>query len=48
LPLCRAHHNRLHGMGDEARWWRTQMVDPLALAARLWAASVAAGRTLTA
>ena len=41
LPLCPPHHRldhtSQHGSG-EAAWWSRQMIDPLALAARLWAA----------
>lgn len=44
IPVCRRHHNQLHAFGDEARFWRIQLVDPIALARRLWAATIAAGR----
>lgn len=44
VALCRTHHNALHAMGDEAKWWRVQLVNPVLIAGRLWAASIAAGR----
>ena len=41
LPLCPGHHrlnpDAQHNSG-EAEWWSRQSVDPLATAARLWAA----------
>jgi len=40
LPLCNIHHDQLHRSGDERAWWaRSGIIDPLKLAARLWAAS---------
>lgn len=40
LPLCNVHHDQLHRAGDERAWWaRNGFVDPLKIAARLWAAS---------
>jgi ERF superfamily len=36
VPLCRTHHRALHRCGDEAGWWRTNQVDPLAAALELW------------
>ena len=40
LPLCNVHHDQLHRTGDERAWWaRSGIIDPLKLAARLWAAS---------
>jgi hypothetical protein len=37
VPICRLHHRELHRRGDERAWWRSQGLDPLALAATLWA-----------
>jgi DNA recombination protein Rad52 len=40
LPLCNIHHDALHRSGDERAWWaRHGLIDPLKIAARLWAAS---------
>ncbi len=40
LPLCNVHHDQLHRSGDERAWWaRHGIINPLKLAARLWAAS---------
>jgi hypothetical protein len=36
VPLCRTHHREVHRCGDEAAWWRTSGVDPLAAARTLW------------
>jgi ERF superfamily len=36
VPLCRSHHRALHRCGDEAAWWRTNGVDPIAVAGELW------------
>ncbi|CAH2606275.1 conserved protein of unknown function (plasmid) [Rhodovastum atsumiense] len=47
VPLCVEHHlgrTGVHHRGDERAWWESIGVDAIALAARLWAASVAAGR----
>jgi hypothetical protein len=44
VPLCRLHHDELHARGDERAWWLARGIDPLALAARIWALSIAAGR----
>lgn len=37
VPLCRLHHRELHRRGNEREWWQTHGIDPLAIAARLWA-----------
>lgn len=37
VPLCRLHHRELHRRGDERAWWHVHAVDPLAVAATLWA-----------
>ena len=37
VPICRLHHRELHRRGNEREWWQTHGIDPLAIAARLWA-----------
>lgn len=37
VPLCTTHHDAVHRAGDERKWWRERSVDPLAVAAELWA-----------
>jgi len=37
VPLCRTHHRGLHRRGDEAAWWESINVDPVAVALDLWA-----------
>jgi len=36
VPLCRTHHRVLHGRGDEAAWWESVKLDPVAVARKLW------------
>jgi ERF superfamily len=36
VPLCRTHHRALHRRGDEAAWWMSVDLDPVAIAQRLW------------
>jgi hypothetical protein len=36
VPLCRSHHRVLHRYGDEAAWWETNKVGPIAAARELW------------
>lgn len=36
VPLCAIHHNEVHRVGKEETWWRTQDLDPLAIAKGLW------------
>jgi ERF superfamily len=36
VPLCRGHHREIHRHGDEAKWWRTAAIDPIAAARALW------------
>jgi hypothetical protein len=36
VPLCRSPHRALHRCGDEAAWWKTNGVDPIAVAGELW------------
>jgi hypothetical protein len=43
VPLCARHHDALHRAGDECAWWNIG-AEPMVLAERLWAVSVAAGR----
>ncbi|SHN87806.1 ERF family protein [Bradyrhizobium erythrophlei] len=37
VPICRIHHRELHRRGDERIWWESQGIDPLPVAAGLWA-----------
>jgi hypothetical protein len=37
VPICRLHHRELHRRGNERAWWQDQGIDPLAVAAILWA-----------
>ena len=37
VPICRLHHRQLHRGGNERAWWQSQGIDPLAIAASLWA-----------
>jgi hypothetical protein len=37
VPICRLHHRELHRRGNERAWWQRQGIDPLAIAATLWA-----------
>jgi ERF superfamily len=37
VPICRLHHRELHRKGNERAWWEKQEIDPLPVAARLWA-----------
>jgi hypothetical protein len=43
VPICRLHHRELHRRGNERAWWESQGIDPLAVAATLWARTHAAG-----
>ncbi len=36
VPLCRAHHRQNHQIGDEIAWWRSNGIDPVQVANRLW------------
>jgi hypothetical protein len=36
VPLCRTHHREAHRHGDEAAWWKSAGIDPVAVAHRLW------------
>ena len=37
VPVCRLHHRELHRRGNERAWWKGQGIDPLFIAASLWA-----------
>ena len=37
VPICRLHHRELHRRGNERAWWENQAIDPLVVAATLWA-----------
>ena len=37
VPVCGLHHRELHRRGDERAWWEAQGIDPLPIAATLWA-----------
>jgi hypothetical protein len=37
VPICRLHHRELHRRGNEQVWWQDQGIDPLVVAATLWA-----------
>jgi hypothetical protein len=37
VPICRLHHRELHRRGNERAWWNSQEIDPLPIAANLWA-----------
>jgi len=42
VPICRLHHRELHRRGNERVWWQNQGIDPLVVAATLWASKHAA------
>jgi hypothetical protein len=37
VPICRLHHRELHRRSNERAWWESQGIDPLPVAAKLWA-----------
>jgi hypothetical protein len=39
VPLCRGHHRAIHRSGDERSWWKSNGVDPIKLARKLWKAT---------
>jgi hypothetical protein len=43
VPICRLHHRELHRRGNERTWWDNQGIDPLPIAAKLWAMTHAFG-----
>jgi hypothetical protein len=42
VPICRLHHRELHRRGNERTWWQNQGIEPLSVAAALWAKTHAA------
>src|SRR6516164_6284294 len=46
VPICRLHHRQLHRRGNERAWWQKQAIDPLVIAASLWAKTHAATPTI--
>jgi hypothetical protein len=40
VPLCREHHQQLHGHGNEAAWWANLKIAPLEIAKELWSATL--------
>jgi hypothetical protein len=45
VPICRLHHRELHRRGNERAWWQKLAIDPLVIAASLWAKTHAATPT---
>jgi hypothetical protein len=45
VPICRLHHRELHRRGNERAWWQRQGIDPLGVAATLWARTRATEQT---
>jgi hypothetical protein len=39
VPICRLHHRELHRRGNERVWWQNLGIDPLVVAATLWAST---------
>jgi hypothetical protein len=39
VPLCRTHHRENHRAGRELEWWKSKKLEPLGVAAALWARS---------
>jgi len=37
VPICRLHHRELHRKGNARAWWEKHEIDPLPVAANLWA-----------
>jgi ERF superfamily len=37
VPLCRLHHRELHRSRNEPLWWKKFGIDPIKIAAQLWA-----------
>jgi hypothetical protein len=42
IPICRLHHRELHRRGNERAWWESRGINPLRIAATLWAKTHAA------
>jgi hypothetical protein len=47
VPICRLHHRELHRGGKERAWWQKQGIDPLVVAASLWAKTHATTPTIS-
>jgi len=47
VPICRLHHRELHRRGNEHAWWQNQGIEPLTVAAALWARTHAAPQAET-
>jgi hypothetical protein len=45
VPICRLHHRELHRRGNERAWWQRRGIDPLEVAATLWARTHAVEQT---
>jgi hypothetical protein len=39
VPLCRPHHQAVHRVRNEVRWWTQLGIEPMAVAYRLWNAT---------
>ena len=48
VPLCRTHHREIHRCWNEAAWWQSTGIDPLAAARMLWLETHPLGRAETA
>ena len=46
VPLCSVHHDAVHQTGDEQAWWGRYGIQPLKVAAKLWA--ITSGRSTPA
>jgi len=46
VPLCSVHHDEIHRTGDERSWWARREIDPLKVAAELWASTHARTATM--
>ena len=47
VPICRLHHRELHRRGNEHAWWQNQGIEPVTVAAALWARTHAAPQAET-
>jgi ERF superfamily len=48
VPLCRDHHNELHGGGNEKAWWGNLQIAPVEIARGLWQTGPAHRKTTPA
>ena len=46
VPLCSVHHDEIHRTGDERGWWARREIEPLKVAAELWASTHARTATM--